>query len=64
MIDVDVARHVGNFDLKVAFSNADGITALFGRSGSDKSLTIGLIGGLDRPDLGHVIRDDLSLVDT
>lgn len=64
MIDVDIARHVGSFDLKVAFSNADGITALFGRSGSGKSLTIGLIGGLDRPDRGHVILDDRILVDT
>jgi molybdate transport system ATP-binding protein len=63
MIDVDVARHVGSFDLKVAFSNAEGLTALFGRSGSGKSLTIGLIGGLDRPDRGHVILDGRPLVD-
>jgi molybdate transport system ATP-binding protein len=64
MIDVDVARHIGSFDLKVAFSNAEGLTALFGRSGSGKSLTIGLIGGLDRPDRGHVILDGRPLVDT
>ncbi|MGP8232336.1 MAG: molybdenum ABC transporter ATP-binding protein [Methylovirgula sp.] len=64
MIDVDVARQVGSFNLKVAFRNAEGITALFGRSGSGKSLTIGLIGGLDRPDRGHVILDGRTLVDT
>lgn len=64
MIDVDVARQVGGFNLKVAFSNAEEITALFGRSGSGKSLTIGVIGGLDRPDRGHVILDGRTLVDT
>ena len=64
MIDVDVARRVGAFDLKVAFRNDDGITALFGRSGTGKSLTIGLIAGLDRPDHGHVILDGRVLTDT
>ncbi|MEJ0051693.1 MAG: molybdenum ABC transporter ATP-binding protein [Methylovirgula sp.] len=64
MIDVDVARHVGTFNLKVAFHNDGGITALFGRSGSGKSLTIGLIAGLDRPDRGHVVLDGRALVDT
>jgi molybdate transport system ATP-binding protein len=64
MIDVDVARQVGSFDLKVAFCNDDGITALFGRSGAGKSLTIGLIAGLDRPDQGHVVLDGRTLVDT
>jgi molybdate transport system ATP-binding protein len=64
MIDVDVARRVGSFDLKVAFRNDDGIIALFGRSGAGKSLTIGLIAGLDRPDHGHVILDGRVLADT
>ena len=64
MIDVALKHRVGNFDLDVAFKNSDGITALFGRSGSGKSLTIGLIAGLDRPNAGHVILGSRILVDT
>ena len=64
MIDVDVARRIGAFSLKVAFKNSEGITALFGRSGAGKSLTIGLIAGLARPDEGRIVLDDRALVDT
>jgi molybdate transport system ATP-binding protein len=64
MINVALRDRVGNFELDIAFKNASGITALFGRSGSGKSLTIGLIAGLARPDSGHVILGDRALVDT
>jgi molybdate transport system ATP-binding protein len=63
MIEVDVTRTVGAFVLKIAFSNDRGITALFGRSGSGKSLTIGLIAGLSRPDEGRIVLDGKVLVD-
>lgn len=63
MIDVALSRRFGTFDLDVAFTNDEGITALFGRSGSGKSTTIGLIAGLQRPDAGHVILDDRVLTD-
>ncbi|MGB8278536.1 MAG: molybdenum ABC transporter ATP-binding protein [Methylovirgula sp.] len=63
MIDVALRRQFGNFKLDIAFKNSDGITALFGRSGSGKSTTIGLIAGLQRPDGGHVILDDCVLTD-
>jgi molybdate transport system ATP-binding protein len=64
MIEVDVTRTVGSFVLKIAFSNDHGITALFGRSGSGKSLTIGLIAGLTRPDEGRIVLDGHVLIDT
>jgi len=64
MIDVDVARRVGQFSLNVAFKNSAGITALFGRSGAGKSMTIGLIAGLARPDQGRIVLDGRVLVDT
>lgn len=64
MIEVDVALRAGTFDLQVAFSNADGITALFGRSGSGKSLTLSLIAGLARPTRGRIALDGRTLVDT
>jgi molybdate transport system ATP-binding protein len=63
MIDVALTRRIGTFALDVAFKNSDGITALFGRSGSGKSLAIGLIAGLDRPEAGHVILGSRILVD-
>jgi molybdate transport system ATP-binding protein len=64
MIEVAVARRVGAFDLDVAFANAGGITALFGRSGAGKSMTIDIIAGLARPDRGRVAIDGTVVVDT
>ena len=64
MIDVDLKKTVPGFSLDVAFRNAEGVTALFGRSGSGKSMTLGLIAGLVQPDQGHVRIGDAVLVDT
>ena len=63
MIDISLAKRVGDFALDVAFREEAGITALFGRSGSGKSMTLGLIAGLLRPDRGHVRVDATVLVD-
>ena len=64
MIQVDVALKLGAFNLDVAFENGAGITALIGRSGSGKSVTINLIAGLMRPDRGAIVLDGRTLVDT
>jgi molybdate transport system ATP-binding protein len=64
MIDVDVTRRIGAFGLRVAFKNSGGITALFGRSGSGKSTTIGIVAGLAHPDEGRIVLDERVLVDT
>lgn len=64
MIQVNVALKLGAFNLDVAFENGAGITALFGRSGSGKSMTINLIAGLARPDRGTIVLDGRTLVDT
>ncbi|VVB49481.1 Molybdenum import ATP-binding protein ModC [Beijerinckiaceae bacterium RH CH11] len=63
MIEVAVAKRLPGFDLDVAFADSSGATALFGRSGSGKSLTLGLIAGLARPDAGRVLVDGTPLVD-
>jgi molybdate transport system ATP-binding protein len=63
MIELDVALKAGTFGLDVAFENGDGITALFGQSGSGKSLTLNLIAGLMRPDQGIIELDGRVLVD-
>ncbi len=64
MIRVDVALRLGAFDLKVAFESDKGVIALFGRSGSGKSMTINLISGIARPDRGTIMLDGRVLVDT
>jgi molybdate transport system ATP-binding protein len=64
MIEVDVKLKVGTFNLDVAFANGAGVTALFGQSGSGKSVTLNLIAGLMRPDKGHIRLDGEALVDT
>jgi molybdate transport system ATP-binding protein len=64
MIRFDAALKLGAFDFDVAFENDAGVVALFGRSGSGKSVTIALIAGLLRPDRGYIAIDDRVLVDT
>lgn len=63
MIEVDVRLKVGTFSLDVAFANSAGVTALFGQSGSGKSLTLSIIAGLVKPDEGWVKLDGETLVD-
>ncbi|HUI21094.1 MAG TPA: molybdenum ABC transporter ATP-binding protein [Methylocella sp.] len=63
MIELDVSLKAGTFKLDVAFQSGDGITALFGPSGSGKSLTLNLIAGLMRPDRGTIKLDERILVD-
>jgi molybdate transport system ATP-binding protein len=53
-LDVAVTRHIGEFDLDVAFRVESGISVLFGPSGAGKSLTLALIAGLLRPDTGTI----------
>jgi molybdate transport system ATP-binding protein len=64
MIRVDVALKLGALDLDIAFENDAGVTALFGRSGAGKSMTINLIAGLARPDRGSIVLEGRTLVDT
>jgi molybdate transport system ATP-binding protein len=64
MIVVDVSLKFRSFELAVAFSSEGGVVALFGRSGSGKSLTLNLIAGLARPDRGRICLNGRTLVDT
>ncbi|MGD9542317.1 MAG: ATP-binding cassette domain-containing protein, partial [Methylocystis sp.] len=63
MIEVDVRLKAGAFSLDVAFANGTGVTALFGQSGSGKSLTLSIVAGLMKPDEGYVRLDGEALVD-
>jgi molybdate transport system ATP-binding protein len=54
VLEVAMTRHIGEFDLDVAFTVETGISVLFGPSGAGKSLTLALIAGLLRPDTGTI----------
>ncbi|MGP0030363.1 MAG: ATP-binding cassette domain-containing protein [Acidimicrobiales bacterium] len=54
-LEVTVARHIGEFELEVAFTVESGMSVLFGPSGAGKSLTLALIAGLIRPDTGTIV---------
>ena len=65
MIEVDVRRRLGDFQLEAAFeSGPGGITALFGRSGVGKTALVNLLAGLDRPDAGRIVVDGVVLFDS
>ena len=65
MLDVSIRRQLGEFLLDATFAVPEsGLTALFGRSGSGKTSTIGAIAGLLRPDFGHVRVGDQTLFDS
>ncbi len=63
MIDVDIAKRLDQFALKVAFSAGGGVTALFGRSGAGKSTIVKAIAGLVRPERGRIQVGDAVLFD-
>lgn len=64
MIEVEARLRQGHFSLDAAFACDQGITALFGRSGSGKSTVIAVIAGIRRPDRGRVVLNGRTLVDT
>lgn len=64
LLDIAVEHRLGGFALNAAFTSDGRLTALFGRSGSGKTSLVNVIGGLIRPESGHVVVDGQVLVDT
>lgn len=64
MLDVSVFTRLGDFTLDIAFASRARVVALFGVSGSGKSLTISTIAGLIKPERGRIALDDRVLLDT
>lgn len=62
-LTVDITHRVGTFDLNVTFDAPAGITALFGRSGAGKTMTINAIAGLLRPRSGRISLAGTDLFD-
>ncbi|MCK0150639.1 molybdenum ABC transporter ATP-binding protein [Marivita sp. S6314] len=63
-LSVDIARDLGGFRLETQFDAPDGVTVLFGRSGSGKSSVVKSVAGLLTPDRGRVRLGDRTLFDT
>lgn len=57
-LSVKLYKKFTNFLLDVEFVAENGITVLFGRSGSGKSITLKMIAGLLKPDNGLVSSDE------
>src|SRR5262249_56812078 len=64
MLAVDVEKRLGDFSRAGAFEPADGVTALFGASGSGKPSIVNMIAGLLTPDRGRIQFGDSVLFDS
>lgn len=64
MLKINVRKQLGNLSLVADLQiPAQGVTALFGLSGSGKTSLINLVGGLSHPDQGIISLNDRVLVD-
>lgn len=61
---LDVRHRLGSFDLEARLTAGEGVTALFGRSGSGKTSIIRIIAGLTKPDEGKIELDGAVLADS
>jgi molybdate transport system ATP-binding protein len=64
VLELDVRRRQGDFELDIRLSAGPGVTALYGRSGSGKTSVINMVAGLTRPDQGVISVDGRVLFDS
>lgn len=64
MLEVDVRRRLGDFELQTRFTAEAGLTAFFGRSGAGKTSLVNMLAGLERPDSGRIAIDGHVLFDS
>ena len=63
-LSVDFKHRFGDFSMDVSFDAPEGITVLFGRSGSGKTNIIKCVSGLVNPDQGHIASNGVVLFDS
>ncbi|MGN1001393.1 MAG: sulfate/molybdate ABC transporter ATP-binding protein [Oscillospiraceae bacterium] len=63
-IYVDIEKSLGSFFLKAQFEAGNETLALLGASGCGKSMTLKCIAGIERPDRGRIVVDDVTLFDS
>ena len=61
---MDIEKTLGDFHLKMAFEAGNETLALLGASGSGKSMTLKCIAGIEKPDRGRIVVDDVVLFDS
>ena len=54
-LEVDIRHRLGRFALDVGFEAPDGVTVLFGRSGSGKTSVVNAVAGLLAPQEGRIV---------
>ncbi|UWP97102.1 molybdenum ABC transporter ATP-binding protein (plasmid) [Aliiroseovarius crassostreae] len=64
MLDVWLKHRFSGLDLDLEFTAPDGLTVLYGASGSGKTTVVNAVAGLLRPDQGRVVVGDEVLGDT
>lgn len=64
MIEVNIQKSFGGFNLDVSFTAEHEVLALLGGSGSGKSLTLRCIAGILTPDSGRIVVDDVVFFDS
>lgn len=64
MLNVNIRKKLGEFDLQVEFSIADERMAILGASGCGKSMTLKCIAGIETPDFGRIVLNDRVLFDS
>jgi len=64
MLRVEVEKRLGDFSLSAKFETEQGVTALFGNSGSGKTSLVNMIAGLVTPDRGRIVIDGTTLFDS
>lgn len=62
--EVSVRRTLGEWTLERSFAAGDGLTVLFGPSGSGKSSILNMIAGLLRPERGRIRVNGVTLFDS
>ena len=61
---LDIEKSLGTFHLKMQLEAGNGTLALLGASGSGKSMTLKCIAGIEKPDRGRIVVDDVVLFDS
>ena len=65
MLHINIKKQLGNLALRANLAiPSQGVTAIFGLSGSGKTSLINLVSGLIQPDEGFIRLNDRTLVDT
>lgn len=63
-LEVKIKKKLGDFTLDVAFTTGESVLGLLGASGCGKSMTLKCIAGVERPDEGRIVLDDVVLFDS